>query len=155
MEGSPVHWGIFSNISHQKKLETYQPINAIITDYREDVDYDSDDGTYDYTYFPIYTFEVDGRKYIVEDNIGSSSFPHIGERELILYNPEDPYQITHFGENSFHRTEDFIDEDSGEIFPINRTFIRELIVPIGCIDNYDEHEYLSIGNIIEYSFWAI
>lgn len=87
--------GIFSNISHQKKLETYQPINAIITDYREDVDYDSDDGTYDYTYFPIYTFEVDGRKYIVEDNIGSSSFPHFGERELILYNPEDPYQITH------------------------------------------------------------
>lgn len=86
--------GIFTKISHAEKLETYQSINATITDYIERVDYD-DEGYADYTYYPIYTFEVDGRRYVVEDNIGSSSFPDIGAKELILYNPEDPYEIIH------------------------------------------------------------
>lgn len=87
--------------------------------------------------------------------IGDNLFPDKISHYTVICNIDNPDQITHFGENSFHRTEDFVDDDTGEIIPIIRTFIRELIVPIGCIDNYDEHEYLSIGNIIEYSFWAI
>ncbi len=86
--------GIFSKISHAEKLETYQPINATITDYIERVDYD-DEGYADYTYYPIYTFEIDGTRYTVDDNIGSGSFPDIGSKELILYNPENPYEIIH------------------------------------------------------------
>lgn len=83
--------------------------------------------------------------------IGDNLFPDKLSHYIVICNFDDPYQITHFGENSFHRTEDFIDEDSGEVFPVNRTFIRELVVPVGCIDNYDEHEYLGVGDIIEHS----
>ena len=86
--------------------------------------------------------------------IGDNLFPDKLSHYTVICNFDDPYQITHFGENSFHRTEDFIDEDSGEIFPVNRTFIRELVVPAGCIDNYDEHEYLGVGEIIEHSLWT-
>ena len=86
--------GIFMKINHAEKLETYQPINATITDYYERVDYD-DDGYAEYTYYPIYTFEVDGQRYRVEDNIGSSWIPDIGSKELILYNPENPNEFIH------------------------------------------------------------
>jgi len=86
--------------------------------------------------------------------IGDNLFPDKLSHYTVICNFDDPYQITHFGENSFHRTEDIIDEDSGEIFPANRTFIRELVVPVGCIDNYDEHEYLGVGEIIEHSLWT-
>lgn len=86
--------------------------------------------------------------------IGDNLFPDKLSHYTVICNFDDPYQITHFGENSFHRTENFIDEDSGEVFPVNRTFIRELVVPVGCIDNYDEHEYLGVGDIIEHSLWA-
>lgn len=86
--------GIFTKISHAEKLETYQPINATITDYIERVDYD-DDGYANYTYYPIYTFEVDGNRYVVDDNIGSSAFPDIGTKKLILYNPANPNEIIH------------------------------------------------------------
>lgn len=86
--------------------------------------------------------------------IGDNLFPDKLSHYTVICIFDDPYQITHFGENSFHRTEDFIDEDSGEIFPVNRTFIRELVVPAGCIDNYDEHEYLGVGEIIEHSLWT-
>lgn len=86
--------GIFMKINHAEKLETYQPINATITDYYERVDYD-DDGYAEYTYYPIYTFEVDGHRYRVEDNVGSGWIPDIGSKELILYNPENPYEFIH------------------------------------------------------------
>ena len=91
--------GIFSKINHAEKLETYQPINATITDYTERVDYD-DDGYATYTYYPIYTFEVDGMRYVVEDNVGSGSFPNMGTKELILYNPENPYQFIHANDST-------------------------------------------------------
>ncbi|MBE5739016.1 MAG: hypothetical protein E7354_04755 [Clostridiales bacterium] len=92
--------GIYSHISHQQKLETYQSINAIITDYHETRTWDDEDGEYEYTYYPIYTFEVDGTKYVVEDNIGSGFIPDIGSRNLILYNPENPNEITHLKDST-------------------------------------------------------
>jgi len=81
--------------------------------------------------------------------IGDNLFPNKLSHYTIICNIDNPGQITHFGEKSLHRTEDYLDEDTGEIIPIMRTFIREINIPIGCRDKYDEHEYLGAGSICE------
>ena len=86
--------------------------------------------------------------------IGDNLFPNKISHYTVICHFDFPEQITYFGEKSLHRTEDYVDEDSGEIIPVIRTFIRELIVPVGCSENFEEHEYIGVGTILENWFDA-
>ena len=80
--------------------------------------------------------------------VGKSCFPKKLSYYTVISRMKSLENVNTFMENSLYMNEDFVDEDTGEIIPIIRTFIRNLIVPIGCKDEYENHEYFG-GRIQE------
>lgn len=46
-----------------------------------------------------------------------------------------------FKKYSLYMNDDAVDEDTGEVIPIIRIFIKNFIVSVGSKEEYEEHEY--------------
>ena len=80
--------------------------------------------------------------------MGKSCFPKKLSYYTIISRMKSLEEFNTFQEDSLYMNDDFVDEDTGEVIPIIRTFIKHLIVPIGAKEEYEEHDYFG-GRIQE------
>lgn len=80
-----VIFGVVLKSMKNEKKEYFQTTDGWITD----VEWRSDeDGT---TYYPVYSYSVDGNEYKLESSTGYGSEPAIGTRYTVWYDPGAPY----------------------------------------------------------------
>lgn len=81
--------------------------------------------------------------------IGEEVFAKRYSHYTVICKLKDPNEIRRCCDKSLYMIDDFVDEDTGEIVPISRTYIRELIVPRGSAELYEDHEHFSCHSIVE------
>ncbi len=70
-----------------------EPAEGIVVEIEQDEFYNSDDGRYEYTYYPVIKYEAKGRTVEERYDVGSSKSEYsIGEQVNILYNPDNVEQ---------------------------------------------------------------
>ena len=74
-------------------------------------------------------------------HIGKDCFPKRTSYYTVISRMKTLDELYTFKENSLYMNDDEVDENTGEVIPIIRTFIKNLIVPIGSKEEYEDHEY--------------
>lgn len=80
-----VIFGVVLRSRVNEKKGYYQTTVGQVTDMES---YYSDDGN---TYYPVYSYTVDGQEYTLESSTGYGDPPDIGSHDTVWYNPYAPY----------------------------------------------------------------
>lgn len=81
-----VIFGVVLRSRANEKKGYYQTTVGQVTDMES---HRSDDGN---TYYPVYSYTVDGQEYTLESSTGYGNPPDVGSHDTVWYNPYDPYE---------------------------------------------------------------
>jgi hypothetical protein len=78
-------------MSNVNPLTTYETTEGVVVELIREIDTDGD-----YLYRPVYEYQVDGTVYRYPSRVSYGGFavPDIGDQRTMLYNPEDPNDVT-------------------------------------------------------------
>lgn len=69
---------------------SYKRTNAVVTDVRTELE--EENGFLVRRYYPKMEYKVDRKEYVFEYSVGTKDSYEIGEKFVIMYNPDDPSQ---------------------------------------------------------------